>query len=400
MNLYSLIIIKRKIENVFIYPFILMGRFIALARPLHKEHETFFFFPFYHTGGAEKVHLQIAEAVSNKNSIIFFTRKSADKTFYQNFVQLNCTIKDISKFTDNKWLFFFNLIYRGIISTYINHQKNKPIVFNGQCNFAYKISPWIKKEIKQIELIHALNSFSLIRIPFLNYYTLSLTVSEEIINKHQIFYKKYQLPENIADKFSFVETKVDLPKKFTHKNFENIDLIVLYVGRGTEEKRVHLIGEVAKKICDIALPVKFILAGEVKNSMPLNLQKYCNFLGNVSDKSQLENIYQSSHILMVTSSTESGPLVTMEAMAYGLAIITTNVGFVSNYVINDENGYKINPQTKEDEIVNFMSEKIEFLYNHRELLKQMSEKNLLVAFENFGLNKFKHSYQDLFESLK
>ena len=46
-----------------------------------------------------------------------------------------------SKFTDHKEFYFLNLIFRGIVSGYINKQKEKPIVFNGQCNFGYKISP-------------------------------------------------------------------------------------------------------------------------------------------------------------------------------------------------------------------------------------------------------------------
>ena len=64
--MYRLLLIKRMIEDVFIYPFILTGRLIALLYPLKKEYRIFFFFPFYHTGGAEKVHSQIANATGGK----------------------------------------------------------------------------------------------------------------------------------------------------------------------------------------------------------------------------------------------------------------------------------------------------------------------------------------------
>jgi hypothetical protein len=154
----------------------LVGRLIAYLNPLKKEYRVFFFFPFYHTGGAEKVHAEITEAVGGSDCIVYFTRRSFNNRFLEQFKNSGCYIKDISKFTDNKWLFPLNLIHRGIISGYINHQALKPIVFNGQSNFGYKISPWINKKVKQVELIHALNTFSLIRVPYFEFYKKNITV--------------------------------------------------------------------------------------------------------------------------------------------------------------------------------------------------------------------------------
>ena len=49
--------------------------------------------------------------------------------FFEEFQRTGCEIKDISKFTDNKWLYFLNLIYRGIISGYINQSEAKANCF-------------------------------------------------------------------------------------------------------------------------------------------------------------------------------------------------------------------------------------------------------------------------------
>jgi len=120
--MYNLLQIKRFAENIFILPFILMGRLAAVIRPLNKEYRVFYFFPFYHTGGAEKVHVQIANATGGSDCIIFFTKRSVDARFLDEFKETGCEINDISKFTDNKWFYFLNLFYRGIISGYINGQ--------------------------------------------------------------------------------------------------------------------------------------------------------------------------------------------------------------------------------------------------------------------------------------
>ena len=121
--MYRLFLIKRSVENVFIFPFILIGRIISKLHPLEKDYRIFFFFPFYHTGGAEKVHAQIATATGGEDCIIYFTRKSVDDRFLDVFRRSNCTIRDISKYTDNKWLYFLNLVYRGIVTGYIKSRQ-------------------------------------------------------------------------------------------------------------------------------------------------------------------------------------------------------------------------------------------------------------------------------------
>ena len=44
--MYKFLLIKRMIEDVFIFPFILMGKLVALIRPLKKEYRIFFLFSF------------------------------------------------------------------------------------------------------------------------------------------------------------------------------------------------------------------------------------------------------------------------------------------------------------------------------------------------------------------
>ena len=43
---YSLILIKRMLEDLIIFPFILWGKWKARKQPLNKTYEVFFFFPF------------------------------------------------------------------------------------------------------------------------------------------------------------------------------------------------------------------------------------------------------------------------------------------------------------------------------------------------------------------
>ena len=103
---FRVLLMKRTVEDIFMFPFILLGRLLALVKPLNRQYKVFYFFPFYHTGGAEKVHALITKATGSNECIIFFTKKSHNAAFLEKFSQSGCVIKDVSKYTDNKWLYF------------------------------------------------------------------------------------------------------------------------------------------------------------------------------------------------------------------------------------------------------------------------------------------------------
>lgn len=395
--MYRLLLLKRIIEDIFIFPFILLGWIITQFKPLKTEYRVFFFFPFYHTGGAEKIHALIALACGGKDCIIYFTKKSVDDRFYQEIQNSSCRIKDISKFTDNKWLYFLNLIYRGIISGYINRQKLKPVVFNGQCNFGYKISPWIKSSIPQAELIHSLNTFSYIRIPFLPFITKTVMISRKRIEDHKELYKKYKIPESLIQRISYIPNAIVFPDAAVSK--DDNKLRVLYVGRSTPDKRVWLIAKIAVAVHQVDPDIQFEVAGDVSSVLKSEDHPHIKFHGTIHDESFIHSIYNSAHILLLTSSAEGFPLVVMEAMANGCVVISTAVGDIPYHVKNGENGFLFSNTNNETAIVNEAVEKIWWLKNHPEEMKRISANNMTYARNNFGIERFNNDYQLLFSSL-
>ena len=63
-NLYSIFYYKRYVEQAMMYPFVLLGKCIALIKPLRQQYDVFFFFPSYGIGGAERVNAEILNAVA------------------------------------------------------------------------------------------------------------------------------------------------------------------------------------------------------------------------------------------------------------------------------------------------------------------------------------------------
>lgn len=392
--MYRWLIIKRIVEDLFILPFILLGRLAAAIRPLKKEYRIFFFFPFYHTGGAEKVHVQIAEATGDNDCIVFFTKGSRDDRFLDDFEKTGCEIKDISSIVDNKWLYFLNLFYRGIISGYINSQSRQAIVFNGQCNFGYKISRWITRDIPQIELIHSFNTFSFIRIPFLPFITRTVMVSKKRIEDHKEQYKRYRIPASFAERIQHIPNAITLPRLIPSKG--DNDLVVLYVGRGGEEKRVEIIAEIAAELkSENERFIQFELLGDVSAVIDKEVYPFIRFYGNINDENLIGPVYAKAHVLILTSVTEGFPMVIMEAMAYGCAIISTAVGDIPYHVKNGENGFLFSKTGDKFSIIDEAKARLIWLRDHRQELKKIGESNINYAKHNFGIERFNKDYNDL-----
>jgi glycosyltransferase involved in cell wall biosynthesis len=361
---------------------------LAKLDPLPGEYDIFFFFPFYHTGGAEKVHSLIVKAAAGNNCIIFFTRRSVDNTFLEDFIHSGSEIRDIAKYVDNVFLYFMKFIWRGKISAYINRQQKKPVVFNGQSNFGYKISPWISSSVKQVELIHSFNTFSWIRIPFLPFISETVMISKRRIEEHLQQYHQLQVPTEYADRIRFIPNAIELPGQPCNSK-PGGEIKVLFVGRGTPEKRPELFVEIARQ----SSQVSFTLVGEMPGNILSGLPGNVTITGNINDPGKLHQIYCSHHILIIPSSTEGFPIVLMEAMANGCIVMATPVGDIP-YHINDSNGYLFSSAKEEkvtDEAIQWLKvitpEKIETL--------SASAKD--YAFKNFGIEQFNQQYKAILQ---
>ena len=395
---YSLLILKRKLEDLIILPFIKYGHANSARLSLDDDFDIFFFFPFYHIGGAEKVHAQVSSALGNRKAVIFFTRKSHNDFFFDAFKASGHRIIDISAYTDNKWRYWNNLIYRGILSSLINRQQIKTVVFNGHSNFAYKLSRWIRKDIPQIELIHSLNSFSYIRIPYISFYYETVMISRNRISDHLKLYKNYGIPSAYGEKIRLIPNGIPLPLHPKPKSFAGRLLNLLYAGRGTSEKRVHLVAEIAEACLQLSLTVTITYMGDVSGAIPKSLAGKGNFPGNISDPSQINHIYEEADILLVTSSEEGFPMVVMEAMARGCIILATPVGDLPIHIKNGINGYLFSQVADENKIIKEGRDLVRKLMEDTYLCSDISANNIAYAAEHFGLATFDRNYQQLFDT--
>ena len=99
--------------------------------------------------------------------------------------------------------------------------------------------------------------------------------------------------------------------------------------------------------------IKFIIAGTGKEEYKLKekaklykLENCIDFVGWVNGKEK-EKLLKESQVFVLPSYNEGLPVAILEAMAYGIPVISTNVGSIEE-VVNNDNGFIIKPGSIND----------------------------------------------------
>ena len=101
------------------------------------------------------------------------------------------------------------------------------------------------------------------------------------------------------------------------------------------------------------------------------------FTGYLKDQKKYE-LLSSGHLFVFPSYSEGMPNAVLEAMALGMPIITTPVGGLNDFFVEDDMGSFIKIKD-----VNSIVEKVEYLYSNNNLRRSISQKNNLYAKKHF-----------------
>lgn len=120
---------------------------------------------------------------------------------------------------------------------------------------------------------------------------------------------------------------------------------------------------------------KFLLAGDgeiekvKKRINALQLESMFVIPGWVSDQGKIDELYRKSIMYVLPSYNEGMPMSILEAMSYGLPIISTDVGSIAS-VVTDENGFMIKPGDTEA-----LANRLMELLHHPEQLEKFQVNN-------------------------
>lgn len=364
-----------------IYFFYTLLRFYFLSLRVNK----IFFFPFYHTGGAERVHLDIVKTTEKKSSITIFTNSSSNDHFLNEFEE-HSHVFNFAPYTYHPFyrlilLFLFKFI--GLFHSLTT--------FGCNTRFYYEVLPFMGKRVKKVDLLHAFSfpvaGLEITSLPYVQFLDRRIVINKKTKQDYIELYRKHHIPEHYLSRIDIVSNMVDIPDYEPRDDNSHRALKAMYCGRISSEKRIHLVVEIGEKLentCEVSIigPIEM----EVKRINQFHK-------GSIASNEDLNEAYKANDILLITSFREGFPMVVMEAMARGVVCICTDVGGISEHIVNGSNGFLVENYDDENKIIEEFVRLITLLETDRILLKKLSKNSYEYAKENFGKKPFVDYYR-------
>ncbi len=373
---------KLRLEQIGMFPFVALGRIFGWLFPLAGTPSVFLFFPNGDIGGSPQVNIDITHCIKDTRPVIIFSKKPKNNQFRSLYNIEGVRVIDLQSLIDKKIFHFINFFYRGVIASWINRSPD-PVVFGGECIYFYKIIPHIRKNIRCVELCH-LDTWLPYSIGFINRINLRIFSTNQLKKQVEHQYDQNQVPKELYSRLLFIDNAITIPE---YREVSNEILEVVFIGRGSPQKRVPLISAMAEKMHGAGDAIHFSFVGDVEKLIDINQYPYCRFYGNVADKNRMVSIYNQSDILILTSAFEGLPIVVMTMMAYGRIVLSTAVNGIPDYIHHLENGLLIT-ETAEDKIVDQGIELLRMVIRDPALKNRLGLKSREIAMEKFSPEVF------------
>ncbi len=195
---------------------------------------------------------------------------------------------------------------------------------------------------------------------------------------------KKQLAKICKKKIYIINNPITIEKSI--KKFSNTIPKILFLASLNKNKGIY---DLIDAVDSLSKKFEFELLicgdGEIKKVSEKIKNKKLNkkviMLGWVSGEKK-KNILLSSDIFVLPSYYEVQPICVLEAMSFKMPIIASDVGSVSEEVINGYNGFLIKPGD-----INDLINKIKILLNNPKKRISMGNNSYLLVKEKFGIKK-------------
>ncbi|MEE9312297.1 MAG: glycosyltransferase family 4 protein [Planctomycetota bacterium] len=337
-------------------------------------------------GGAEKIHADIVAAISEQKPTVVFTEVPKDSALLPEFKRYAKVVQLGGKLQSRAGAYF----QAGKLAGWLN--KTKPsIVFGAFSHLFYDLLPMLKSEIQTADLLHNFGvnfeNYSLPHVARLNQrIVISETLKDDLANLYQTFGIGH------AERIAVINNATEVPVECPDKTSDG-PLRILYIGRGSPEKRVHLVGQIAAKL-DASI-ARLTLVGYTESHVAAADREFCTFTGVITDREALNHLLRESHVLLLTSEREGLPVALLEAMAHGVVPVSTAVGAIPEAIVDGQNG-KLIEASDGDSVVESAVEIINKLAKHRPALLAMSKAAHQTALEKYSSAAFNTAWQRVF----
>lgn len=124
-----------------------------------------------------------------------------------------------------------------------------------------------------------------------------------------------------------------------------------------------------------------------------NLSDYVRYVGAKYNEDKTK-LFQQSDLFVYPTYNDAFPLVILEAMSYGLPVISTDEGAISEIVDDNINGFIVD---KRD--IQQLVDRILFLYNNRDKLNDFGNSSLEKFKNNYSLEIFENNFKNILDKV-
>lgn len=177
---------------------------------------------------------------------------------------------------------------------------------------------------------------------------------------------------------------------------------VLFLGELGKRKGCYDIPAVAKLVAEEIPHVKFLLCGTGNETDEKAIRKLIKeknvetnfvFAGWIRNEKK-DRALRDSDIFFLPSYNEGMPMSILDAMGYGLPIVSTDIGGIPQIVRNGENGYILSPGD-----IRAMSDVIRYLLQHPDKSKLMGKESMKIINNKFSLQIHEKKLSQLYSNL-
>ncbi len=240
------------------------------------------------------------------------------------------------------------------------------------------------------KIIYTVHGFDSIRIAYRKYLPLEKMLQQKssaIVGVSE-YDREKMLSEGITNNIKVVYNGIESPVRLSKNPFIHLNSFekkVLCIARLSPPKNVDIFLEVASKLSDYA----FIWIGnqyEFSRKHPSNVF----FMGSLPNAGAYN---EYADLFILPSNYEGLPMTIIEAMSLGKPVVASNVGGISEIVINDENGYTV------DNSVEAFCSKICYILKNEDIYVRFSKNAQRNYQEKLTVDKMVNGYLKIYNKI-
>ncbi len=187
----------------------------------------------------------------------------------------------------------------------------------------------------------------------------------------------------------------DKEKSLLALSLSNDRLQCALIGRVTEIKRPDRFLDVVREVKRRSINLDFFIAGDGERlescrERILNEKLPIKLLGWQND---IEQVLSAADIVILTSDNEGTPISLIQAGMARLPVVTTNVGSVSEIVLNGVTGIITGLSVQE------MADALEILVSDNSLRQTLGLAGREFTLKNYGVHRLVHDHEELYRKL-